>query len=32
MNTLEGLIWDHCKRLEARPRVNHQYRGGNAAP
>lgn len=28
--TLGELIWDHCKRLEARPRVNHQYQGGNA--
>ena len=30
--TLGELIWDHCKRLEAEPHVNHQYRvEGNAA-
>ena len=24
--TLGELIWDHCKRLEEDPRVNHDYR------
>ena len=24
--TLGELIWDHCKRLEDLPRVNHEYR------
>ena len=26
--TLGELIWDHCKRLEAEPHVNHEYRSG----
>ncbi|KKL50016.1 hypothetical protein LCGC14_2309740, partial [marine sediment metagenome] len=30
--TLGELIWDHCRRLEAKPQVNHRYRGGNADP
>jgi len=25
--TLGELIWDHCKRLEDLPHVNHDYRG-----
>ncbi len=26
--TLGELIWDHCKRLEELPTVNHEYRVG----
>ena len=26
--TLGELIWDHCKRLEPMPRVNHGFQGG----
>lgn len=26
--TLGELIWDHCRRLENKPKVNHSYRGG----
>ena len=25
--TLGELIWNHCKRLEELPQVNHEYRG-----
>ncbi|WP_439392575.1 hypothetical protein ACRQ5Q_24445 [Bradyrhizobium sp. PMVTL-01] len=28
---LGELIWDHCKRLEALPAVNHSYKAGGAA-
>ena len=27
--TLGELIWDHCKRLEALPAVDHSYEGGS---
>ena len=26
VSTLGELIWDHCKRLEKLPRVNHDYK------
>lgn len=29
--TLGELIWDHCKRLEAEPSVNHDYERGTGA-
>jgi len=30
LTTLGELIWDHCKRLESPPSVNHSYK--SAAP
>lgn len=29
--TLGELIWDHCKRLEGDPRVDHDYRSALSA-
>ncbi len=31
LSVLGELIWDHCKRLEEIPRVNHRYRSAASA-